>query len=398
MAPKVENKKCTKCSKVLSRSGKSLECYKCNKSLHLKCSRLDKKRFLKYIQGNLEFLCQFRINYTCYHCNKHVYYGHKAILCDSCQNWTHKKCAGLTIHQHSRLSEKSDETWYCRPCKSQIFPFFSMSNYQLCNLINYTKKTSKEMKNTCDPLTLQKYCSVSLKKNNKIGIKCSSCKQNIHKKCSRLKQSEILDLANCNFNFECTSCLTDKFLFVLQDNLGIQKQSFNSNFLCKCQKTLHSDIHEHKYIFNYKFSNSDKNNENNIVDFNDKHLDNLVTQPDFKYYQSHEFHKLNQNLNIDKNFSLMHANICSIGGNIGKLETLLINLGHNFDALALSETWTKTIDKTGYVIDGYQTFHDTGGQSLKSGCVFFVKEGLKYKQQTGLEMNLKDENNEFQSC
>ena len=61
------------------------------------------------------------------------------------------------------------------------------------------------------------------------------------------------------------TCLTDKFPFVLQDNLDIQKQSFNSNFICKYQKTLPSD----------------KNKENNIVDFNDKHLDNLVIQPNF---------------------------------------------------------------------------------------------------------------------
>ena len=71
----------------------------------------------------------------------------------------------------------------------------------------------------------------------------------------------------------------------------------------------------------------------------------------------------------------MHTNIRSIGGNIGKLETLLSNLEHNFDVLALSETWTKTSDKTDYVIDGYQTFRGTGGESLKSGCGFFVKEG-----------------------
>ena len=100
------------------------------------------------------------------------------------------------------------------------------------------------------------------------------------------------------------------------------------------------DIHEHKYVFNFKFSNSDKNNENNIVAFNDKHLDNLAILPEFKYYQSHEFHKLNQSLNIDKNFSLL------IGGNLGKLETLLSNLEHNFLVLVLSETWTKTNDKT----------------------------------------------------
>ena len=62
MASKVKNKKWSNCCKVLSRSGKNLECFKCNKSLHLKCSRLDKKRFLKYIQGNLEFFCPFCTN------------------------------------------------------------------------------------------------------------------------------------------------------------------------------------------------------------------------------------------------------------------------------------------------------------------------------------------------
>ena len=48
-----------------------------------------------------------------------------------------------------------------------------------------------------------------------------------------------------------------------------------------------------------------------------------------------------------------------------------------------------------YVIHGYQTFHDIGGQSLKSALGFFVKEGLKCKQRTDLEMSVKDENNEF---
>ena len=59
----------------------------------------------------------------------------------------------------------------------------------------------------------------------------------------------------------------------------------------------------------------------------------MVIQPEFKYYQNYEFHKLNQSLNIDKNFSFMHTNICSISGNTGKLETLLSNLEHNFDVL-----------------------------------------------------------------
>ena len=99
-------------------------------------------------------------------------------------------------------------------------------------------KKCKVLKNPSDPLAPQKHCSVFLKKNNKIRIKCSSCKQNVHKKCPRLKHSEILDLANFNPNFECMSCLTEKLTFVFQNNLDIQKHCLNSNFLCKFQKTL----------------------------------------------------------------------------------------------------------------------------------------------------------------
>ena len=95
MAPKVENKKCTKCCKVLSSSGKKLECYKCNKSLHFKCSRLDKKRFLKYVQGILEYFCQFCTDCTCHHRNKHVYYMQKAISCVGCQTGLTKNVLDL---------------------------------------------------------------------------------------------------------------------------------------------------------------------------------------------------------------------------------------------------------------------------------------------------------------
>ena len=73
----------------------------------------------------------------------------------------------------------------------------------------------------------------------------------------------------------------------------------------------------------------------------------------------------------------MHTNTCSTVDNIGKLESLLSNLEHNFEILALSETWTKNNNKRDYVIGGYQTFHGTGGPSLKSGYVFFVKEESK---------------------
>ena len=40
----------------------------------------------------------------------------------------------------------------------------------------------------------------------------------------------------------------------------------------------------------------DDGKEYSIIDYNDQQLDNPRLQPDFKYYQIHEFHKLSQNL------------------------------------------------------------------------------------------------------
>ena len=52
-----------------------------HKSLRFKGGRLDKKRFLKYIQEIIKFVCQFCTDCTCHRNNKHVYYKQKAILC-----------------------------------------------------------------------------------------------------------------------------------------------------------------------------------------------------------------------------------------------------------------------------------------------------------------------------
>ena len=87
-------------------------------------------------------------------------------------------------------------------------------------------------------------------------------------------------------------------------------------------------------------------------------------------------------------------------GNAEKLETLISNLEFNFDITAVSETWTSYSRENikSKTIDGYQTYHGTKGHTLKSGCGFHIKNGLKFQQQTDLDLSVKDENNEFQSC
>ena len=80
----------------------------------------------------------------------------------------------------------------------------------------------------------------------------------------------------------------------------IFRVSFSSSFPFKYQKTLPSDISQPKYVFECIFRQHDDGKENNINDYNYQQLDSLKLQPDFKYYQNHEFHKLCQNFKKKK--------------------------------------------------------------------------------------------------
>ena len=160
------------------------------------------------------------------------------------------------------------------------------------------------------------------------------------------------------------------------------------------------NINQPKYVFEYTFRQHDDGKENNIVDYNDQQFDNLRLRPDFKYYQNHEFHKLSQNLKKNKTLSILHTNICSLEGNTKKLETLISNLEFDSGIIDVSETWTSysTENIKPKTIDRYQTYHGSKGHTLKSGCGFYIKNGLKLQQRTDLDLSIIDKNNEFQSC
>ena len=77
----------------------------------------------------------------------------------------------------------------------------------------------------------------------------------------------------------------------------------------------------------------------------------------FNYYETHTFHKLKNNLKLNKleNLSTFHSNICSLQGSFDKLEISLDKLEHQFDVIALTETWhmEKNVNFTPGVLSGY---------------------------------------------
>ena len=108
--------------------------------------------------------------------------------------------------------------------------------------------------------------------------------------------------------------------------------SFNSNFDCKCLK----DNKQNQAIntSTKKLLNLQELNFNKNPKYGDSGPNANIADPvNFNYYETHTFHKLKNNLKLNKsgNFSIFHSKIC-------KLELLLDNLEHQFDVIAHTET------------------------------------------------------------
>ena len=300
---------------------------KCLNSLPIKCSTVDNRQYLSYKNGKKDFICQYCTDYSCLKCDKHVYDRQPGILCNICNLWVHRSCAGISKKEYEDLQNSdNDEPWYCRPCKINLFPFFELTNNQLIKLHenNKTKSINKDYNTFCNSQKISIVCSVCDKRNNRAdtSVFCRNCNSVVHKKCSRLKQAELLELKRdrVSFLWECSTCMKDKFPFHSVDNMDIVSGSFNSNFSCKCQKTTNFVLGSEKYIFNYKVD-SEKTDKpySSHIDYSDMMADSFILQCKFKFYQIYEFHKLVNNLSENKAFSVFHTNICSLQANFDNL-------------------------------------------------------------------------------
>ena len=94
----------------------------------------------------------------------------------------------------------------------------------------------------------------------------------------------------------------------------------------------------------------------------------IEIKANFKYYEIHDFHKLNSIWKNQTKLSIFHTNICSLNANAENMENLLHDLDFKFDILAVTETWNpaKTSDKfSPHHIEGYQKYYGTTGSSSK---------------------------------
>ena len=193
-------------------------------------------------------------------------------------------------------------------------------------------------------------------------------------------------------------------------NHEIQFLDFNSNFTCECQTRVSDLVGDHLTL-NLSSINSKDRSEYNTAETNDEYFEDLSIQPDFNYYQTHDFHKLAMKLDKRNSFSVLQTNICSLSTNLENWELLQTNLDHAFDFLGVSETWTSENNNNkntinNHTIPRYQKFCSTKGSFLKSGCLkklipkseLFVKEGLNFKERIDLSVKFMNSQNEIQTC
>ena len=74
--------------------------------------------------------------------------------------------------------------------------------------------------------------------------------------------------------------------------------------------------------------------------------------------------------------SIFHINIRSIDSNLIQLETLLSNLPHSPDILALTETWLDDESKSNFNFDGYNAFHIVREPHKHGGVSLYVRDHL----------------------
>ena len=143
-----------------------------------------------------------------------------------------------------------------------------------------------------------------------------------------------------NTNSACQECLVQAFPFARIDLDELLEISFSCNTDCKClqnHKQNQTINRSTKKLLNLQELNFNKNPEYVNSDPNA----NIVDPVNFNYYETHSFHKLKNNLKLNKseNVSISRSNISSLQGNFDKLEILIDNLQHQFDVIALTETW-----------------------------------------------------------
>ena len=405
---------CPKCQQQVKDRGKddAIGCDVCSKWYHLSCSDLTKSQFQILCKvKSFEWICSKCLSDECSKCEKIFRLDKKRITCSICSNDYHWRCQGLS----SKICAQIDcKIWICFNCNKETLPFFSMPPNKVENLAFNSlcpEKHSNKLRNIGfrpEPndtvISFDKKCRVCSKVTNASkAIPCPTCKHLIHKSCSSLSQPQTINFKRTKNLWECPKCASEKFPFTNEEDDEILLNSFNSNWSCHCKSTnprrlTDEIIHQQKLVLNYKNDTGDSFFRTPEEEFDFQFDSFYALEPNFRYYDTHEFHVLKDKLTNP--FSVLHTNISSLQHNGDDLIDLIADLEFKFDVVAVSETWNPEDKKhkfTPPVIEGYSPYLGTTGSSLKGGCGMYINSDLSYNPRRDLNIKIKTDHCELET-
>ena len=164
-----------------------------------------------------------------------------------------------------RKANQVIKIWLCNVCLD--FPFTNIDNKKLLLL----HENENNPPTNIDLTKFNTSCSICLRKLGKPlkGIPFNCCNSLIHRRCSKLKSSEIRDLSKTEkYIWECHYCKKGKFPFVDLNCNELEQESFNSLYSCKCLQNTDFTTEKDKNIFYYTPINNREGEKTSLADTN----------------------------------------------------------------------------------------------------------------------------------
>ena len=139
-------------------------------------------------------------------CSKNVN-NSNCICCDSCDQWIHKKCSGLSIFQFMQLSDDPSSSWLCGVCLCGILSFGHLDDISFNNILNAVD---------C------KICPKPILDDD--SICCDICQAWLHINCADLTYKNFKKLSkDVSTPWYCKTCTRSIFPFGQLNNKTLER-------------------------------------------------------------------------------------------------------------------------------------------------------------------------------
>ena len=277
----------------------------------------------------------------CNHCLKPLPLHLRNICCFSCNKFYHIKCCNIKSKNHFLTLAENGTPFVCQKCAPAPRP----------------------------PKIKCNSCKKTMAKGN-INIKCHSCKNYFHSKCSGITNEHF----SLSPKWYCNCCSISFLPFSNIDNtrLGLTLKG----------KSVpdHGNLEVHP---NFSIQTLLDKIPGNITIETDEFLSDSITS---KYYTPNEF--ISSKIRQDT-FSIFHLNIASLSYHIDDLKALLALLNHPFNVIGITETKIRESSEptTNISLENY-FFENTATLTLFGGAALYIRKGQDYNLRPDLSKSV----------